>query len=153
MTCPVEASERTGDLAERMTAGGNRVRVLVVDDSPQARAAIGDAVQLVREFELVASAASGEEALALMPLVEPELVLLDFRMTGLDGLETSRLIRTNGHRAELVLVSALGRQELPDYVESCGVAAVIDKREISPGRLNALWSSLRREHEPAADQA
>jgi DNA-binding NarL/FixJ family response regulator len=88
-----------------------------------------------------------------LPQVEPELVLLDFRMKGLDGLETSRLIRTSGHRAELVLVSALSRQELPDYVESCGVAAVLDKRDVSPQRLSILWSSLQREHEPADDRA
>jgi DNA-binding NarL/FixJ family response regulator len=136
-----------------MTAGGNRVRVLVVDDSPQALAAIGEAVQQVREFELVASVASGEEALAVLPHVEPELVLVDFRMKGLDGLETSRLIRTSGHRAVLVLVSAFSRQELPDYVRSCGVAAVLDKRDVSPRRLSALWSSLQHEHEPAADRA
>jgi DNA-binding NarL/FixJ family response regulator len=134
-----------------MTAGGNRVRVVVVDDSPQARAAIGEAVQQVREFELVASVASGEEALAVFPQVEPDLVLLDFRMKGLDGLETSRLIRTRRHRAELVLVSALSRQELPEYVESCGVAAVLDKRDVSPRRLSTLWSSLQHEREPASD--
>jgi CheY-like chemotaxis protein len=136
-----------------MTAASDRVRVLVVDDSPQARAAIGEAVEQVREFELVASVASGEEALAVLPQAEPDLVLLDFRMKGLDGLETSRLIRTSGHRAALVLVSALARQELPDYFESCGVAAVLDKRDVSPRRLSALWSSLQRAHEPAADRA
>jgi len=134
-----------------MTAGGNRVRVVVVDDSPQARAAIGEAVQQVREFELVASVASGEEALAVLPRAKPDLVLLDFRMKGLDGLETSRLIRTRRHRAELVLVSALSRQELPEYVESCGVAAVLDKRDVSPRRLSTLWSSLQHEREPAPD--
>lgn len=136
-----------------MSEAGERVRVLVVDDSPQARAAIGEAVAQVREFELVASAASGEEALALLPQVEPELVLLDFRMQGLDGLETSRLIRTKGHRPALVLVSALSRQDLPGHVESCGVAAVLDKRDVSPRRLSALWSSLQREHRPAAQTA
>jgi two-component system, chemotaxis family, protein-glutamate methylesterase/glutaminase len=136
-----------------MTAAGDRVRVLVVDDSPAARAAIGEVVEHVREFELVASAGSGKEALALLPQVEPDLVLLDFRMPDLDGLETSRLIRASGHRAALVLVSVLGRGELPGYVESCGVAAVLDKRDVSPRRLSALWRSLQREHQPAAHSA
>ena len=153
MACYGVASERTRVWGQGMTEAGEAVRVMVVDDSPQARAAIGEAVEHVREFELVASAASGEEALALLPQLEPELVLLDVRMQGLDGLETSRLIRTNGYRPAIVLVSAFSQRELPDYVESSGVAAVLDKREVSPRRLSALWSSLQREHEPAVNRA
>jgi DNA-binding NarL/FixJ family response regulator len=138
-----------------MTPARDRVRVLVVDDSPKARAAIGEAVAHVSDFELVGSVASGEEALTVLPQVEPDLVLLDFRMTGLDGLETSRLIRTNGHHAVVVLVTAYGRSELPDYADSCGVAEILSKSEVSPRRLSSLWRSVRLsyEHEAAADPA
>jgi DNA-binding NarL/FixJ family response regulator len=120
-----------------------RVRVVVVDDCAEARTAIGAAVARADEFELVASVASGEEALEIVPRVDPELVLLDFRMSGLNGLETSRLLRADGARAVIVLVSALGREELPDYVDLCGVAAVLHKSELSPRRLSALWRNLQ----------
>jgi DNA-binding NarL/FixJ family response regulator len=120
-----------------------RVRVVVVDDSAEARAAIEAAVARTDELELVASVASGEEALAVVPRVDPELVLLDFRMTGLDGLETCRLLRADGSRAVVVLVSAVGRHELPDHVDSCGVTAVLPKSEVSPRRLSTLWGNLQ----------
>ena len=120
-----------------------RVRVVVVDDCASARAAIEAAVARTSELELVASAASGEEALTVVPRVDPELVLLDFRMTGLDGLETSRLLRAGGSQAAVVLVSGLARDELPDDVDACGVAAVLHKSQVSPSRLRTLLGNLQ----------
>ena len=141
----------TADQAEM--GSSERVRVVVVDDCAEARTAIGAVVDRADEFELVASVASGEEALAVVPRVDPELVLLDFRMSGLNGLETSRLLRAGGARAVIVLVSALGRHELPDYVDSCGVTAVIHKSEVSPRRLSALWRNLQFDRAVAPEPA
>ena len=120
----------------------DRIRVVVVDDSA-ARSAIEDAVVQAGEFELVASLASGEEALAVVPRVDPELVLLDIRMPGLDGHETSRLLRTGGSCARIVLVSAFGPFELHVGVESCGANAILHKGEVSPRRLSAVWRELK----------
>jgi len=122
----------------------DRVRVVVVDDSAEARAAIEYAVAQTSEFELVASVASGEEALEVIPRVDPDLVLLDIRMTGLDGLETTRILRARGARAYIVLVSALARQELPVGLETCGANATLPKSEVSPNRLGRLWRDLQR---------
>ena len=131
----------------------DRVRVVVVDDCPEARAAVEHAVVHADEFELVASAASGEEALRVVPRIDPDLVLIDFRMGGLDGLETTRLLHALGTRADVVLVSALGRGELPDYVDSCGVAAVLHKREVSSRRLSTLWRNLQLERAAVPEPA
>jgi DNA-binding NarL/FixJ family response regulator len=121
-----------------------RVRVVVVDDSAAARSAIEDAaVVQAGEFELVASLAFGEEALAVVSRVDPELVLLDIRMPGLGGHETSRLLRTGGSRARIVLVSAFGPFLLPVGVESCGANAILHKGEVSPRRLSAVWRGLK----------
>lgn len=127
-----------------MTAAGGRVRVVVVDDSAPARAAIAETVAEVEEFELVATLGSGEEALEALPYLAPALVLLDIRMKGLDGVETCRRIVEEGLDAVVVLVSALVGPELPAGVQSCGAAAVLDKAEVSPRRLKLLWQSLRQ---------
>jgi two-component system, NarL family, response regulator len=126
-----------------MTASGDPVRVLVVDDSPLSRAAIEEAVAHADDFLLVASAASGEEALAVLPRSDPELVLLDIRMTGLDGPETTRLIQASGSSATVVLVSALSGSEVPKEAQSCGAAAILHKGDVSPRRLTSLWRSLQ----------
>lgn len=131
-------------MGQAVTAAGGRVRVVVVDDSAPARAAIGEVVAEVDEFELVATLASGEEALEALPYLAPELVLLDIRMKGIDGVETCRRIVETELDAVVVLVSALTGPELPGDVHSCGAAAVIDKAEVSPGRLALLWESVRQ---------
>lgn len=126
----------------------DRVRVVVVDDSPEARAAIEAAVLLTSDFELVASAASGEEALTVVPRDGPDLILLDIRMTGLDGLETTRILRARDTQARIVLVSALAPAELPVGVETCGANSVLPKAEVSPSRLSRLWGDLQRAPAP-----
>jgi DNA-binding NarL/FixJ family response regulator len=131
--------DREATLAASVTAAPDRVGVLVVDDSAESRAAIGKVVVHTPGFELVGSVASGQEALEAVSRLDPELVLLDVRMPGLSGPETSRLIRAGGARSVVVLVSALRRPELPDSVEECGAAAILHKCELSPRRLVALW--------------
>jgi len=140
----------------------HHVRVLVVDDSPESRGALGDAVAHTTGFELVGAVASGSEALAVLPRLNPDLVLLDIRMDGLNGVETSRRIRASGARGVVVLVSALRRSELPAGVSTCGAAAILDKAKVSPRRLGALWrrlesdradSGLGRRHRPHEEYA
>lgn len=126
-----------------MTAADDRVDVLVVDDSAESRAALESVVLQTPGFELVGSAASGEEALGVLPRLDPDLVLLDVRMPGLSGPETSLSLRASGARAVVVLVSAHPRPELPDSVDECGAAAVLHKSEVSPRVLGALWGRLR----------
>jgi DNA-binding NarL/FixJ family response regulator len=126
-----------------MAAAGGLVRVVVVDDSAPARAAIAEAVAEVGEFELVATLASGEEALEALPYLAPELVLLDIRMRGIDGVDTCRRIVERELAAVVVLVSALTGLELPEGVDTCGAAAILDKAEVSPRRLCELWESVQ----------
>jgi DNA-binding NarL/FixJ family response regulator len=120
----------------------DRVCVVVVDDSAVARSAIEDAVGQVGEFDLAASVESGDEALTIVPRVDPDLILLDIRMAGLDGHETCRLLRAGGSRARIVLVSALNPLELPVGIESCGANAILHKSEVSPRRLTTVWRQL-----------
>lgn len=127
-----------------MTAA-DRVGVLVVDDSAEARAAIENVVVQTTGFELVGSVGSGEEALAVLPRLDPDLVLLDVRMPGLSGPQTSTSIRERGGRSVVVLVSAHPRPELPDSVEECGAAAILHKSELCPRVLGALWQDLVRQ--------
>ena len=130
-------------IADEAMTRSDPVRVVVVDDSAVARSAIESAVVHASEFELVASASSGEEALTVVPRVDPELILLDIRMTGLNGLETARVLRAGGSRARIVLVSALGRLELPVGVATCGADAILPKNEVSPRRLGNIWRQLQ----------
>lgn len=83
----------------------NRCRVLVADDHAHAREAICDILSMDPFFEVVATAASGEEALAETGVWMPDLILIDIRMPGMDGLETTGRIKREFPYVKIVIVT------------------------------------------------
>ncbi len=69
------------------------VRVLLADDQRLVRESLGTMLGLLDGIELVGSAADGAEAVALATELRPEVVLMDLRMPGVDGIEATRLLR------------------------------------------------------------
>lgn len=71
------------------------VRVLVADDQALIRAAIADLVTYADGLELVGQAVDGREAVALAGRLRPDVVLMDIRMPGVDGIAATRSICTD----------------------------------------------------------
>ena len=87
------------------------MKVLIVDDEPLARRRLASLLSGVAGVEVVGEAADGQLALAAVDRHGPDLVLLDIRMPGIDGLEVARRItagalESGGARPRLVAVSA-----------------------------------------------
>ena len=102
----------TGDSVTRAAT------ILVVDDLPQ-NVKLLDAVLSPRGYRVV-SAASGEEALEAVAEEQPDLVLLDVVMPGMDGYEVCRLLRDRPTTRFLpvVMITAHGDQEKPKAIEA-----------------------------------
>lgn len=69
------------------------IRLLIVDDHPAFRRGLELMLSDVDDIEVVAQAASGEEAVELAAQVPPDVVLMDLRMPGLDGIESTRRLK------------------------------------------------------------
>ncbi len=79
--------------------------VLIVDDHPLTRAALGDLLA-ADGFDIVGQAAGGAEAIELAGALDPELILLDLTMPEMDGLTALPLLRDAAPDAEVVVLTA-----------------------------------------------
>ena len=86
------------------------MRILLVDDHPITRDALA-ALLSQHDFSVVGEAADGEEAIELARRLQPELVLLDLSMPGLDGLGALPRIRDAAPECEVVVLTASGTEE------------------------------------------
>jgi DNA-binding NarL/FixJ family response regulator len=116
--------------------------VLVVDDSAVFQQVGTSLVSEARGLRLVGVAASGEEAIQLLPELRPDLVLLDVHMPGLGGLETARIIARDSPTTVVILVSADPRS-IPAHAPSTGAAAFLSKSDLTPRTLEELWLDHR----------
>ena len=85
--------------------------VLICDDHRIVREGLREFVSKVRGVARVETAASGEEVLARYPVERPDLVLMDVRMPGLGGLETTRRLVAEHPDATVVMLSATDDRE------------------------------------------
>ena len=94
-----------------------KIRVLVVDDAAVFRRLVADELNADPDVEVVATAANGKIALARLPQVNPDLVILDVEMPELDGLATLREIRKAYPKLPVIMFSAVTER---------GAAATLD---------------------------
>ena len=74
----------------------SRIRVLIVDDHPVVRAGLTSMLGTQPDLEVIGSSSSGEEALDMVRLKDPDVLLLDLRMPGMNGVDTLlALMRTS----------------------------------------------------------
>ena len=121
---------------------GPDVRVLTVDDQELFRQVAEDVIAATPGFEAVGEAASGEEALAAVDRLAPQLVLCDVRMPGLDGIEVARRLGATHPETVVVLISIGERADLPAVLQVGDAVPLVRKQDFGPVLLRRLW----REH-------
>lgn len=110
------------------------MRIAIVDDDPLVRMGLRAILASVDGWEIVAEAGDGEEATQVVAAAAPDLVLMDIRMPGVDGLEATRRIVASGQECKVLVLTTF---EVDEYVfESMrsGAAGFVLKR-IPPGEL------------------
>jgi DNA-binding NarL/FixJ family response regulator len=103
-------------------------RVLVVDDHPLTRDALASLLAQ-GGFDVVGEAGDGADAIALAAELQPELVLLDLSMPGLDGLSTLPRLRAAAPGCEVVVLTASGTEENLLAAIRAGAAGYLLKSE------------------------
>jgi two-component system, NarL family, invasion response regulator UvrY len=115
------------------------VRVLTVDDQDLFRGVARDVIDATPGFESIGEAASGEEGLAAVEALAPELVLLDVRMPGIDGIEVARRLAESHPDVLVVLISIEERIDVPSAAKLNAVP-LVRKQDFGPRLLRSLWT-------------
>lgn len=122
-------------------------RVLVVDDHQPFRRAVRALLDRADGLRWVGEASTGEEAIELSRDLEPDLVLMDVNLPGVDGIVATRQLRDRAPGTVVVLCSTYAEADLPSAAGSCGAAAYLHKSELDASSLRSLW----RRHRTAPD--
>jgi DNA-binding NarL/FixJ family response regulator len=118
------------------------VRVLIVDDQEPFRMAARMVVEATEGFEVAGESDTGERSVEMARELEPDLVLMDVNLPGINGLEATRQILAE--RAGSVVVLLLSTYEEEEYAPraaECGAAAYIPKAVFGPDRLEGAWAA------------
>ncbi len=124
-------------------------KILVVDDDDALRASLGEQLQLHEEFVSV-NAASGAEALEATKGEYFDAIILDVGLPDMDGREVCRLMRRNGVKAPIIMLTG----QVTDADQILGLDAGANDYVTKPFRLSVLLARLRaalRQHEQSED--
>jgi DNA-binding NarL/FixJ family response regulator len=123
---------------------GETIRIVTVDDQPPFREAARALVTGTPGFELVGESADGEGALQVVHDADPDMVILDVRMPGIDGIELAHRLIAEDPTRVIVLVSSADVRPLSGLAWSSGADALVCKHWLTPHLLRGLWAAHRR---------
>ncbi|MFL6025902.1 MAG: response regulator [Friedmanniella sp.] len=142
------------------------IRVLIVDDHAIVRGGLGALLGTTADLEVVGEAADGEEAVRLAAELDPDVIMMDLSMPGMDGVQaTRRVLEQNPAAHVLVLTSFSDHRRIMDALEAgaegyllkhsepevilSGIRAIIQGGSpLDPKAARALLTQQRRAPEP-----
>ncbi len=109
-------------------AGGQRIRVLIVDDHAILRQALRQLLELEGEVEVIGDAENGREAIAAAEKLLPDVVLMDMVMPGLNGLEATRQLRKRCPKTRVLILTGYMEEEQIVSALRAGASGYVVKR-------------------------
>jgi DNA-binding NarL/FixJ family response regulator len=117
-------------------------RVLLVDDESLVRRILKQILSAYQDLELVGEAANGEEAISAVERLQPDVVVMDIRMPGYDGIAAVRAIREKYPRAKIIGLSEYAQSYNIDAMERAGALGVYLKSMA----LEELYPAIKAAH-------
>ena len=125
------------------------LRVLIVDDEPPARERLRSMLVEFGNFDVAGEAGNGEQALNQVDKLVPDIVLLDVRMPGIDGIEVARQLATMAEPPAVIFTTAFDEYALEAF-ESQAVAYLL--KPIRAEKLKAALAKAGRLTRPQLQQ-
>lgn len=105
------------------------IRVVLIEDNDVFRQALELLLELRGDIEIVASEEHGERAVELCKVHEPNVILLDYRLPGLDGVQIAGLVRDECPEVAVVVLTAAAQEREIEALLEQGAVACVGKDE------------------------
>jgi DNA-binding NarL/FixJ family response regulator len=139
-------SENTAAKSEPMSPLGipskSKIRIVVADDHPIFRDGLCKLLALEEDFEVVAQAQDGRQVLDVLQQYEPDILLLDLKMPGLDGLSTLQRLQVVKNKTRVIVLTA--SDDKNEFVQAMklGTSGIVLKQTAT----ELLIKSIRKVH-------
>jgi DNA-binding NarL/FixJ family response regulator len=108
-----------------------RVRVVLVEDNDVFRETLELLLGLRGDLEIVASVATGQEAIDIVARLDPDVVLVDYRMPGLNGAQTTaEVLRASPRSRVLCLTASISREEMQSLIDAGAIACLTKDEDL-----------------------
>jgi DNA-binding NarL/FixJ family response regulator len=125
--------------------------VLIVDDHAVWRQGIKDLLRNEPDLEVLGECADGNEAMQTIVSLTPDLVLMDVNMPGMNGMQVTRQIKSDRHKASIIMLTAYDDVEQAVHAIRAGAHAFCPK-DVQPQRLLEVIRHVLRGHFVVGDQ-
>jgi two-component system NarL family response regulator len=104
-----------------------KIRILLVEDHHMVREALREVLTKVTDIEVVGEAGDGKGALEQASSLAPDVIVLDFRLPDLNGIEVATRLRASGSAAKIVVLSAFSERRFVTEMLSSGASGYVTK--------------------------
>src|SRR6266481_5680498 len=120
----------------------SKIRIVVADDHPIFRDGLCKLLALEADFEVVAQAQDGRQVLEILQQTEPDILLLDLKMPGLDGLATLQRLQAARNKTRVIVLTA--SDDKNEFVQAMklGTSGIVLKQTAT----ELLIKSIRKVH-------
>ncbi len=119
------------------------IRIVLAEDHTIVRKGLRLLVEQQSGIEVIAEAADGREAVAAAEKFKPDVVVMDFSMPGLNGLEASRQIKQRAPNTKILILSRHGNKEYIKSILSAGASGYLIKKSAADELIQAIQTVQR----------
>jgi DNA-binding NarL/FixJ family response regulator len=120
------------------------IRILVVDDNPAIRRSLRGALEQHQDWRVCDEAGDGEEAVERFRKIRPDVIVLDFQMPEMNGLEAARIISRLSPETPILMVTLYLSKQLSEEARKVGIRGTCAKTDIDCV-VDAVGALLREE--------
>src|SRR5437016_2689577 len=125
----------------------DKIRILLADDHPILREGLRAVLETQPDFEVIAEAANGIEAVRQALTMQPDILLLDLEMPQLDGVETIRRLRQQQPNSRIIVFTAFDNDERIIHAVQAGANGYLLKE----APRDEIFSAIRRSEEHTSE--